>query len=183
MDIATRIAESPSSVRWQIARATTGLLYRRAFGHIGSGSVIVRPLRLAHVQRIRIGRDCAFYEGAWLACEPDQGHLTVGDRNYFGHRVHLHAMDSVTIGTGCVFADDVLVASSDHDRRNRHAVHATGPIIIGDNVFVGQRAVILGGVTVGDGATIAAHSVVTRDVPAGATVAGVPARAVGRPST
>ena len=55
----------------------------------------------------------------------------------------------------------------------------TGPVTIGDHVFVGQRAIILGGVTIGDGATIGAGSVVTRDVPAGAVVAGVPARPLG----
>lgn len=179
MDIAARLAESPSSARWHKARVLTSLLHRRAFGHIGAGTVIVRPHRLAQVRHIRIGEQCALYEGAWLAVEPGAGPLVIGDRNYFGHRVHLHALDPVTIGSDCVFADDAFVASSDHDRGHPAGVHGTGPITIGDFVFVGQRAVILGGVTIGDGATIAAHAVVTKDVAAGATVAGVPARVIG----
>ncbi|MCS6711628.1 hypothetical protein JSY14_06145 [Brachybacterium sp. EF45031] len=85
------------------------------------------------------------------------------------------------IGTDCVLADGVFIASTDHDRENRHAVHGTGPIMIGDRVFIGQRAIVLGGVTIGDGATIAAGAVVTRDVPAGAVVAGVPARPLQHP--
>ncbi|WP_414689900.1 acyltransferase [Nocardioides sp.] len=157
----------------------TALLYRRAFGRLGAGTVIVRPQRLAQVRRIHIGEQCAFYEGAWLACERARGPLTIGDRNYFGHRVHLHAFDAVTIGSDCVFADDAFVASSDHERGNPAGITGTGPITIGDKVFVGQRAVVLGGVTIGDRATIAAHAVVTRDVPADATVAGVPARVIG----
>jgi serine O-acetyltransferase len=56
---------------------------------------------------------------------------------------------------------------------------------IGDRVTIGAGAIVLGGITVGDDATIGAGSVVLADVPAGATVAGVPARAIGagRPSS
>jgi acetyltransferase-like isoleucine patch superfamily enzyme len=53
-------------------------------------------------------------------------------------------------------------------------------VVIGDRVWLGTRAVVLKGVTIGDGAVVAAGAVVTRDVPAGAVVAGVPARVVGR---
>ena len=178
MGLASRLAESPSSVRWRRSQVTTALVYRRAFGALGPGSVIVKPHRLQNVSDIYIGRDCAFYEGAWLACELGAGPLTIGDENYFGHQVHLHAIDPVTIGSRCVFADGAFVASTDHDRGRPQGVHGTGPIRIGDDVFVGQRAVVLGGVTIGNGATVAAHAVVTRDVPAGAVVAGVPARIV-----
>ncbi|MCW2834712.1 MAG: transferase [Nocardioides sp.] len=179
MGLASRIAESPPSIRWHVSRLRTELVYRPAFGSLGKGTVIVRPHRLQNVANIHIGTDCAFFEGAWLACERDAGPLVIGDSNYFGHGVHLHAIDPVTIGSNCVFADGVFAASTDHDRGRPQGVHATGPISIGDNVFVGQRAVILGGVTIGDAATVAAHAVVTRDVAAGATVAGVPAKVIG----
>jgi acetyltransferase-like isoleucine patch superfamily enzyme len=55
-----------------------------------------------------------------------------------------------------------------------------GPAKIGRDVWIGANAVILGGVTIGDGAVIAAGAVVNRDVEAGAVVAGVPAREVRR---
>jgi serine O-acetyltransferase len=51
---------------------------------------------------------------------------------------------------------------------------------IGDNVFIGAGARVLGGICVGDGAKIGANSVVVHDVPAGATVVGIPARPMGR---
>ena len=50
---------------------------------------------------------------------------------------------------------------------------------VGKNVWIGARSTILDGITIGDGAVIAAHSFVNKDVPAGATVAGVPAKALG----
>lgn len=174
-----RLAESRPSLRWRLGRLATGLLYRRAFGSIGEGTVIVRPHKLQGVERIHLGAGCSVFEGAWLASEPGGGELRIGDRTYVGHDVHLHALDPVIIGSGCVIADGVFVGSSDHDRQDRHRVHGTGPIKIGNDVFLGQRCVVLGGVTIGDGATVGAHAVVTRDVAPGQTVVGIPARPVG----
>jgi acetyltransferase-like isoleucine patch superfamily enzyme len=56
----------------------------------------------------------------------------------------------------------------------------TGPVVIGKNVLIGANATILAGVNIGDGATVAAGSMVTCDVPAGKFVAGVPARVINR---
>ena len=174
---ARRLAASPASLRWRVGRATTRLVYSRAFGGIGDGTVVVRPHKLQGVERIHLGERCSVFEGAWLAAEAG-GELRVGDRTYIGHDVHLHALDPVTIGSDCVIADGVFVGSSDHDRDDRHRVHGTGSITIGNRVFLGQRSVVLGGVTIGDGATVGAHAVVTRDVEPGQTVVGIPARPV-----
>lgn len=179
MKLARRLVEAPRALRWHVARAKTGLLYRAAFGEMGPRTVIVRPHQLRGVDRIRIGADCAIFEGAWLAVEEGGGPLTIGERTYLGHGVHLHSIDPVTIGSGCVLADGVYVTSTDHDRLDRHRTHGTGPVTIGDDVFLGQRVVVLGGVTIGNRATVAAHAVVTRDVAAGSVVGGVPARPLG----
>lgn len=178
MSLTRRVVEAPPSVRWHVGRLRTAL-YRRAFAGIGPGTVIVRPLRLRGVERITLGAGCAVYEGAWLQAEGADGSITVGDRAYLGHDVHVHAIDPIHIGDDVVLADGVFVATTDHGRTDRSAVHGTGPVVIGDRVFVGQRAVVLGGVTIGEGATVGAGAVVTRDVPAGATVGGVPARVIG----
>lgn len=179
MAVMQRLVDLPASWRWHTSRLWTAAVRRRAFGHIGAGTVVVRPLKLQGVQRIHLGEGCSVFEGAWLATEPGEGELRIGDNTYVGHGVHLHALDPVTIGSGCVIADGVFVGSSDHDRDDRHQVHGSGPITIGDRVFLGQRSVVLGGVTIGDGATIGAHAVVTKDVAPGQTVVGIPARPVG----
>lgn len=178
MTMARRLVELGPSVLWHVGALRSRTLYARAFGALGSGSVIVSPRLLRGVDRIHIGRGCAIYPGVWLQVEVGGGPLTIGDDIYLGHDVHLHAVDPVTIGDRCVLADGVFIASTDHARGDRSATHGTGPIVIGDDVFIGQRAVVLGGVTIGSGATIGAHAVVTRDVAPGQVVGGVPARPI-----
>jgi acetyltransferase-like isoleucine patch superfamily enzyme len=175
VSLARRVVESPPSVRWHVARARNPL-YRRTFRRFGDGTVIVRPHILRGVDRISIGSGCAVYDGVWLQAEGERAELMIGDRVYVGHDVHVHAIDPVRIGSGCVLADRVFVASTDHGRSDRHDAVGTGPIDIGDDVFLGQGAVVLGGVSIGAGATVGAGAVVTRDVRPGAVVAGVPAR-------
>lgn len=87
----------------------------------------------------------------------------------------------VTIGAGTRIGPAVQVYTADHPRDP--ALRKTGaecgrPVTIGSNVWIGGGAILLPGVTVGDDAIVGAGSVVTRDVPAGATVAGNPARIV-----
>lgn len=113
----------------------------------------------------------------------DAGRLTFGHgTNVNGTGTKFLCAQEITVGQDCTFSWDVQVLDNDF-----HAITVDGveqpsaaPVRIGDRVWVGTRAVVLKGVTVGDGAVIAAGAVVTKDVPAGAVVAGVPARVVGR---
>lgn len=179
MNLARRLTEIRPSLRWHLGSLATRALYTRSFGHIGARTTIVAPRQLRGVENIFIGDGVAIYAGAWLQCEAGGGPIRIGDGTYLGHDVHLHAFDPLTIGRRCFLVDGVYVGSADHDRTNRAIAVRAGAVTIGDDVFVGQRAIILPGVTIGDGATIGAASVVTKDVPAGAVVAGVPARIVG----
>lgn len=177
MNLSRLVVERRAGARYHGARLLMPVL-RRAFAAIGRGSVIIRPLMLTGVERITLGDDVCIRDGAWLAAEGPDSEIVVGDRTSMGHRAHVHSLAPVRIGRDCVFADNVMVTTSDHDRDDRHGVHAVGPVVIGDRVFLGQNVVVLGGVTVADGATVAAGAVVTKDVPAGATVGGVPARLI-----
>lgn len=179
MNPAAYLLEKQAGLRYHLARLGMPLA-RAAFAHLGKGTVIIRPLYLSGVTRMSVADSVIIREGGWLACEGPQGKLSIGSHTYIGQRCHVHSIDPVSIGSRCVLADNVLVTSADHDPRDRHAVHATGPVVIGDDVFLGQNSVILGGVRIGDGATVAAGAIVVSDVAPGEVVGGVPAKPLRR---
>ena len=182
MNVSRFLVEKLPGLRYRRSQLRMVVL-RRAFAHIGRGTVLIDPLTLSGVGRIRIGDHTTIRDGVWLATEGEGSSLSIGDDTYVGHRCHMHSIDPITIGSGCVFADNVLVTSTDHQRGNRHGVLGTGPVVIGDGVFLGQNVVVLGGVTIGDGATVAANAVVTRDVAPHATVGGIPAKEIAQRAT
>lgn len=99
--------------------------------------------------------------------------------------VTICARSRITIGDNVVIGSDALIVDSDFHAieaaaRRSGAAGQSEAVVIGDDVFIGARSVILKGVTIGDGAVVGAGSVVTRCVPAGAVVAGNPAREVRR---
>lgn len=95
----------------------------------------------------------------------------------FGKNIRIG--ENVFINDCCQIGHNVVFATLDHglgpdDRRKMHP----SPIVLGRNVWVGSNATILRGVTVGDNSVIAAGAVVTKDVPAGSVVGGVPAEII-----
>ncbi|HTL71347.1 MAG TPA: acyltransferase [Candidatus Eisenbacteria bacterium] len=130
--------------------------------------------------RMRIGGGNVFEGG----CDVEvRGTLEIGDRNYFNRGVKIACLGRVTVGSDCLIADSVHFY--DHDHRSddprlpiRDQGYVSAPIEIGDGVWIGAKATVLKGVRIGDGAIVAAGSVVTRDVPDFAVAAGCPARVV-----
>ena len=105
--------------------------------------------------------------------------IRVGDGVFMNFNCVVLDVVEVTIGDGTQIGPGVQILTADHPRDA--GTRASGlefgrPIHIGRNVWIGGGAILLPGVTVGDDALIGAGSVVTRDVPAGATVVGNPAR-------
>lgn len=87
----------------------------------------------------------------------------------------------IYIGDGCLIGHNVVLATVNHglDRKTRHW-NFCKPIHLGKNVWIGSNATVLGGVTIGDDAVVAAGAVVTKDVEAGTVVGGVPERLIKR---
>ncbi|MDX9905750.1 MAG: acyltransferase [Bacteroidales bacterium] len=86
--------------------------------------------------------------------------------------------NSITIGNHVYISKGVIIRDSDNHNVLKEGYVQSKPILIGDNVWIGMRAIILKGVTIGDGAVVAAGAVVTRDVPPNTVVGGVPARVI-----
>ena len=76
-------------------------------------------------------------------------------------------------------ASEVMIYTSEHDINDVHFKAHVSPVVINDYVFIGPRAIILPGVTIGRGAIVGAGAVVTKDVADFAIVGGVPAKQIG----
>jgi len=108
-----------------------------------------------------------------------KGKLIIGDNTFINVGTIISAHHLVQIGKNCQIAPGVVIMDNDfHDTANHDAEARPTPIIIGDNVWLATRAIIVKGVTIGEGATVASGAVVTKDVPPYSIVAGVPAKVI-----
>lgn len=113
--------------------------------------------------------------------------IVIGDNVEIGDYSHITAINRIHFGNNVLLGKNVLITDNSHGRTDmeevdvapqyRHLV-SKGPVIIGDNVWIGEKASILPGVTIGKGAVIAGSAVVTKDVPPYAIVGGNPARII-----
>ncbi len=106
--------------------------------------------------------------------------ITLGERVIIGVNVTIGAHSPIRLGDDVRISKDVVIetAGLDFSSGAPPYCHVSAPISIEAGTWIGTRSVILGGVTIGKNAVVAAGSVVTKDVPAGAVVAGIPARPV-----
>lgn len=141
-----------------------GSCYR---GYSGRSSI----LSLGRNAKIIVKNRFEFYYGADVQVF-DKGTLSLGE-SFINSDCKIRCHDCISIGNGCAISHDFTVMDS-----NAHELNGsryTAPVKIGDSVWIGTRVTILPGVEVGDGAVIAAGSLVNRNVPAGTLVGGVPA--------
>ena len=127
-------------------------------------------VRVANQGRVRIGDRAVFLGGmiaTELACRPGAS-IEIGSRSVFNYGVSLEAWNSIRIGDRSMFGSMVRVC----DRGKA----ASGPVVIGDDVWIAHGAIIEPGVTIGSGSVVAAGSVVSHDVPPRSLAIGNPAR-------
>ena len=135
-------------------------LLSELLGAIGARCALRAPLYVDYGYNIRIGSGVFLNYGCYLL---DAGPITIGD--------------------GCDIGPFVQILTADHPRdpaERKAELESARPITLGRDVWLGASAIVLPGITVGDGAIVGAGAVVTRDVAPGTTVVGNPARPVRR---
>lgn len=112
------------------------------------------------------------------------GKLSIGPGTTINHFSRVVAFESITIGARCAIAQFVSILDHDHAYQGNEGMdgYKTAAITIGDDVWIGDKATILRGVTIGNRARIGSGAVVTRDVPADCLAVGVPARILPLPA-
>ena len=143
-----------------------------------ASTVILGRALVYGTRNITFGENALLYPALHLETQHNAT-IQVGDGVVISRGAHLVAMAGIVIGSGTMIGEYTSIRDANHLRSDivpiREAGHSAKPIHIGKEVWIGRGVVILGGVTIGDKATIGANAVVTRNVPAGMTVVGIPA--------
>lgn len=143
--------------------------------------------RVRRCSQIEIGSHNAFTQGCWLWPEDADFagiRIRIGNGNYFNRNVMIDANGLIEIGDHNMFGPDVYMTDSNHrtapGQGPKDLDMDRGRIRIGNNCWIGAKAIILKDVELGDGCVVGAGAVVNRSVSAGEVVVGVPAQPIRR---
>lgn len=143
------------------------------------GRIPIHAVRLfcyRYALRMRIGSGTSIH---WRASFFGPGHIVIGNNSVIGNDVFLDGREQLTIGDNVNLGGHVHVYTLEHDPQAADFGTKGGPVTIHDRAYIASRSTILPGVTIGEGAVVAACAVVTADVPPFTIVGGVPARKIG----
>lgn len=160
---------------------------------IGENCVFERKPAIRNPQYITIGSNCYFGQDcrieAWDKYNGDlfNPHIIIGDNVKINSTCHIGAINSIKIGNNCLIGSHVMIIDHSHGYNifeemeihpSDRQLYSKGSIRIGNYCWICENAVILPNVTIGDGAIIAANTVVTKDVPPYCVFAGNPGKIV-----
>ena len=136
----------------------------------------LRLVLYRHVLGIYIGDYTSIHRGCRFYCPSA---IEIGEHTVINRDVLLDGRTGLKIGHNVSISEGTVILTLEHNPNSPTFENRGAPVYIGDHVFVGARAMVLPGVTIGQGAVVAAGAVVTHDVAPFAIVAGVPARLIG----
>lgn len=162
---------------WNRVALHLELARREAFAR---GAPHGNALRMLREGRLTIGAHAYLEPGVWITS--DTGRISIGAGTLLNLNVMVAAVERVEIGDHCMLANGCVVTDGDHRFDDPdtpvpwQGFTSNGPVVIGDNVWLGAHAVVTSGVTIGRRSVIGANSVVTGDIPPYSIAAGAPAR-------
>lgn len=170
-------------------------ILKNEFNRLGIDSYIPSPRKIYNPKYISIGNNFtalhntrleAFSEYYGQVYSPK---IIIGDNVSLNSDCHIGCIDKVFIGNNVLIASRVFISDHSHGETSIDSISlppylrpltSKGPIVIEDNVWIGEGVCILSGVTVGTNSIIGANSVVTKDIPPNSVAAGIPAKIVKR---
>ena len=135
---------------------------------------------------VLVEKNCVFEAWTFPYLET-HGIIIIGDSCAFGEYTHITSANKITIGSGVLTGRNVLISDNIHGHTDgskldvnpsKREIYSKGQVVIGNNVWLSDKVAVMPGVTIGDGAIIAANAVVTHDIPSYCIAAGVPARII-----
>lgn len=166
---------------------------RGRFRSIGKNFSLKKEFTIHNPQYIDIGENFVALERfrieAWdqYRGQKFSPSIKIGNNVSFNTDIHIGAINAIEIGDNCLFASRIYITDHYHGDTSAEMVKlapkdrpliSKGPVIIKDNVWVGEGVAIMANVTIGENSIIAANAVVTKDVPPNAVVGGVPAKII-----
>lgn len=177
-----------NTIRAWVNRLYT-ILVCSSFGEFGKKSYIALPFRSGNTKDIFIGSNVCISGGAWIDCFREHAgkkwnpRLEIGDGTYIGNRSHIMVVGNMKIGRNVLVADKVYISDNLHGFEDinmpisaQPLKHA--PVVIDDEVWLGENVCVLPGVTIGKHSVIGSNSVVTKDIPPYSVAVGSPAKII-----
>ncbi len=160
----------------------SGTFCREDFARIGSHVVFEEGVRVFHPEQIEIGENVYIGHGAILKGYY-KNRMVIGDHAWVGQSCFLHSAGGIQIGRAVGLGPGVAILTSVHTEGDVSQPVISndltfGEVVVGNGSDIGVNAIILPGITIGEGCIIGAGSVVTKDVPAYSVAAGNPARVI-----
>lgn len=164
-----------------------------SFSSVGENCTIPFPCLILNPQYITIGKNFqSLYNLRIEAWDFYMGQkfypkIIIGDNVCMNTDVHIGCIDKIVVGNNVLFASRIFITDHFHGKISSAHVHlppierplfSKGPVIIEDNVWIGEGVSIMPNITIGKNSIIGANSVVTQNVPANSVFAGSPARLI-----
>jgi acetyltransferase-like isoleucine patch superfamily enzyme len=150
---------------------------------IGSKCLFGQGVRIDRPWTVSMGSRCMLEPNVWFDVVDDRAEVRLGSHVFMGRGVHLLLSHGVAVGNHSLIGDGVIIADHKHNLVANRLIETQGcnsaPISIGSDVLICVRAMILQGVTIGDGAVVGPGAIVSQDVAPYTIVGMPPARILG----